>query len=279
MVDITAPDGSRLGARPFVMGILNVTPDSFSDGGRFSGEGAVEHARRMVAEGADIIDIGGESTRPGSDPVSLEEEMGRLEAVLPEVVGMGVPVSIDTTKAEVARWALDQGAAMVNDVSACRFDDGMAPLVADRGCPLVLMHMLGMPKTMQDDPTYPRGVIQEISGFFRERMEAVAAAGVEMDQVILDPGIGFGKTVPHNLTILDRLVEFRELGRPLLVGASRKWFIGLVTGAEVDERLGGSIGAAVIAVMGGADIVRAHDVLETVHAVRLAHAVTRYEGW
>jgi dihydropteroate synthase len=279
MVDLRAPDGSHLGERPLVMGILNVTPDSFSDGGRFSGEVAVQHARRMVAEGADIIDIGGESTRPGSDPVSLAEEMGRVEAVLPEVVGMGLPVSIDTTKAEVAGWALDQGAALVNDVSACRLDEGMAPLAADRGCPLVLMHMLGMPKTMQEDPTYPRGVIEEISAFFRERMRAVEAAGVDRDQVILDPGIGFGKTVHHNLTILDRLVEFRELGRPILVGASRKWFIGLVGGGEVDERLGGSIAAAVMAVTGGADIVRVHDVAETVQAVRVAHAVTNYGEW
>jgi dihydropteroate synthase len=204
--------------------------------------------------------------------------MSRIEEVLPPVVRMGVPVSIDTTKSQVAEWALDQGASVVNDVSACRFDEGMAPLVADRGCPLVLMHMLGMPKTMQDDPTYPRGVVEEITGFLRGRMEAVTAAGVDGDQLILDPGLGFGKTVPHNLTILDRLVEFRKLGRPLLVGASRKWFIGLVTGAEVDERLGGSLAAAVMAVLGGADIVRAHDVSETVHAVRLAHAVTGYEG-
>ena len=277
MVDIRAPDGSELGQRPFVMGILNVTPDSFSDGGRFSGEGAVEHARRMVAEGADMIDIGGESTRPGSDPVSLEEEMSRIEEVLPPVVRMGVPVSIDTTKSQVAEWALDQGASIVNDVSACRFDEGMAPLVADRGCPMVLMHMLGMPKHMQVDPTYPRGVVEEIAEFLEGRMEAVVSAGVDVDQLILDPGIGFGKTVPHNLTILDRLVEFKRLGRPLLVGASRKWFIGLVTGAEVDERLGGSVAAAVVAVLGGADIVRVHDVSETVHAVRLAHAVTSYE--
>ncbi len=279
MVSITAPDGSILGERPFVMGILNVTPDSFSDGGQFAGEGAVEHARRMVAEGADIIDIGGESTRPGSDPVSLAEELARLEAVLPRVVDLGVPVSIDTTKAEVAEWALDHGAAMVNDVSACRFDDGMAPLVADRGCPLVLMHMLGMPKTMQEDPRYPRGVIVEITDFFRRRMEDVTSAGVDADQIVLDPGIGFGKTVPHNLTIMDRLVELREMGRPLLVGASRKMFIGLITGAEVGERLPGSLAAAVMAVMGGADIVRVHDVAETVQAVRVVDAVTKYEEW
>ena len=279
MVDLEAPDGSRLGDRPLVMGILNVTPDSFSDGGKFADDVAIEQARRMVDEGADIIDIGGESTRPGSDPVSLDGEMSRIEAVLPAVVEMGVPVSIDTTKAEVAAWALDAGAVMVNDVSACRFDAGMAPLVADRGCPLVLMHMLGMPRDMQDDPRYPRGVIEEIAGFLEERMGVVEAAGVERDQVILDPGIGFGKTVAHNLTILDRLVELRELGPPLLVGASRKWFIGQITGKPVEERVAGSVAAAVVAVLGGADIVRAHDVAETVHAVRVAHAITNYEEW
>jgi dihydropteroate synthase len=261
------------------MGILNVTPDSFSDGGQFSGEGAIEHARRMVDGGADIIDIGGESTRPGSDPVRLEQEMSRIEAVLPAVVNLGVPVSIDTTKARVAEWALDAGAAIVNDVSACRFDDGMAPLVADRGCPVVLMHMLGMPKDMQSDPRYPKGVIEEITRFFQHRMEALGSVGVDVEQVILDPGIGFGKTVPHNLTIMDRLVELRELGRPIMVGASRKMFIGLVTGAEVDDRLAGSIAAAVMAVLGGADIVRVHDVAETVQAVRMAHAVMDHGDW
>jgi dihydropteroate synthase len=279
MVDIEAPNGSQLGDRPLVMGILNITPDSFSDGGRFSGEVAVEQARRMVDEGADIIDIGGESTRPGSDPVTTETEMSRIEPVLPAVVDMGIPVSIDTTKAEVAEWALDHGATIVNDVSACRFDDEMAPLVAGRGCPLVLMHMLGMPKDMQDDPRYPRGVIEEIAGFFRERMDVVMGAGVDSDQIILDPGIGFGKTVAHNLTILDRLVELRELGRPLMVGASRKWFIGQLTGGDVDDRLFGSVAAAIVAVMGGADIVRVHDVAETVQAVRVVHAITRYEEW
>ncbi|MCK5414591.1 MAG: dihydropteroate synthase [Thermoplasmata archaeon] len=279
MVSLRAHDGSQLGDRPFVMGILNVTPDSFSDGGQFSGEEAIEHARRMYEEGADIIDIGGESTRPGSDPVSPVEEMSRIEAVLPAVVDMGVPVSIDTTKAEVAAWALDAGAVMVNDVSACRSDLGMAPLVADRGCALILMHMLGMPKDMQDDPQYPGGVIEEITGFFWERMRVVEAAGVDREQLLLDPGIGFGKTVGHNLTILDRLVELKELGPLLLVGASRKWFIGQVSGGDVDDRLAGSVAAAVIAVLGGADIVRVHDVAETVKAVRVAHAITNYEDW
>jgi dihydropteroate synthase len=279
MVDLKAPDGARLGERPFVMGILNVTPDSFSDGGQFSGEDAIGHAHRMVGEGADIIDIGGESTRPGSDPIAIEEEMGRIEGVLPAVVKMAVPVSVDTTKAEVAAWALDSGAVMVNDVSACRFDPGMAPLVADHGCPLVLMHMLGMPKDMQEDPRYPRGVIEEITGFFGERIDAVAGDGVGRDQLVLDPGIGFGKTVAHNLTILERLVELRDLGTPLMVGASRKWFIGQITGRPVDDRVDGSVAAAVVAVLGGADIVRVHDVAETVRALKVTHAITNYEDW
>jgi dihydropteroate synthase len=203
----------------------------------------------------------------------MKEEMGRLEGVLEEVVAMGVPVSIDTTKAEVARWALDAGATMVNDVSACRFDPAMAPLVAERGCPLVLMHMLGMPRDMQDDPRYPGGVVEEIGGFLRGRLDAVAAAGVDRDQVIFDPGIGFGKTVEHNLTILRRLGELRALGAPLLVGASRKWFIGEITGRPVEERTLGSVVMATIAVVHGADIVRVHDVAETVQALALLRAV------
>ncbi|MCK5251547.1 MAG: dihydropteroate synthase, partial [Thermoplasmata archaeon] len=178
-----------------------------------------------------------------------------------------------------AAWALDAGAVMVNDVSACRSDLGMAPLVADRGCALVLMHMLGMPKDMQDDPRYPRGVIEEITRFFWERMRMIEATGVGREQLILDPGIGFGKTVGHNLTILDRLVELKEMGPPLMVGASRKWFIGQVSGGDVDDRLAGSVAAAVVAVLGGADIVRVHDVAETVQAVRVAHAITNFEDW
>lgn len=277
MVTLRAPDGATLGQRPFVMGILNVTPDSFSDGGQFAGDVAIEHARRMVAEGADIIDIGGESTRPGSDPVPMEEEMSRIMAVLEAVVAMGVPVSIDTTKAEVARWALDAGAAMVNDVSACRFDPDMAPLVAGRGCPLVLMHMLGMPKDMQDDPRYPRGVIEEITEFFRERLEVVSAAGVDRDAVILDPGIGFGKTVEHNLQILRYLGAFREIGPPLLVGVSRKRFIGQITGRAVDDRKAGSLAAALIAANHGAAILRVHDVADTVAGLRVMQALRKVD--
>ncbi len=277
MVTLKAPDGATLGKRPFVMGVLNVTPDSFSDGGIFSGDVAIEHARRMVAEGADIIDIGGESTRPGSDPVPMEEEMSRIEGVLEAVVAMDVPVSVDTTNAEVARFALDAGAAMVNDVSACRFDPDMAPLVAERGCPLVLMHMLGMPKDMQDDPRYPRGVIEEITEFFRQRLEDVSTAGVDRDQVILDPGIGFGKTVEHNLQILRNLGAFREIGPPLLVGVSRKRFIGQITGRAVDDRQAGSLAAALIAANHGAAILRVHDVADTVAGLRVMQALRKVD--
>ncbi len=276
MSGIVAPDGSRVGDRPLVMGVVNVTPDSFSDGGRFMGPVAVEHAGRLVAEGADILDVGAESTRPGSEPVTAEEQVARLEGVLGDIVATGVPVSIDTTSASVARWALDRGVAMVNDVTACRFDAGMAPLVAERGCPVALMHMLGMPKTMQQDPCYPRGVVAEVVDFLRARVDAVVAAGVRREQVVVDPGIGFGKTVEHNLALIRELPRIKALGHPVMVGASRKWFIGQLTGRPVDQRLGGSVAAAALAVTLGADIVRAHDVAETVQAVRIAHAV--YKG-
>ena len=279
MGELRAPDGARLGDRPLVMGILNLTPDSFSDGGRYAGNAAVEHARAMVAQGADIIDVGAESTRPGSDPISMEEELARLEGVLETVVATGVPVSIDTTKAQVAKWALDAGAVMVNDVSACRLDDAMAPLVADRGCPLVLMHMLGMPRDMQVDPEYPAGVVEEIVAFLRDRVDAVTAAGVRRDQLVVDPGIGFGKTVAHNLTILKRLGDLGALELPLMVGASRKWFIGQVTGMPVDARVAGSVAAAVVAAMAGVDVIRVHDVAETVQAVKMATAIARPESW
>jgi dihydropteroate synthase len=279
MGELRAPDGARLGDRPLVMGILNVTPDSFSDGGRFAGDIAIEHARAMVAQGADIIDVGGESTRPGSDPVSREEELARLEGVLEAVVATGVPVSVDTTKARVAEWALDAGAVMVNDVSACRFDERMAPLVAERGCHLALMHMLGMPRDMQVDPRYPGGVVEEIAGFLRDRVDAVTAAGVGHDRLILDPGIGFGKSVAHNLAILRGLGDLRALGLPLMVGASRKWFIGQVTGRPVDDRVAGSVAAAVVAAMAGVEMLRVHDVAETVQAVRVATAISRSGPW
>jgi dihydropteroate synthase len=270
-----APDGSRIGDRPLVMGVVNVTPDSFSDGGLHMGASAVEHARKLVADGADIVDVGAESTKPGSDPVPAAEQVRRLEDVLGPIVALGVPVSIDTMSAEVARWALDQGVAMVNDVSACRADPGMAPLAAERGCPLVLMHMLGMPKTMQHEPVYPRGVVEEVVEFLEARVREVTKAGVAREQLILDPGIGFGKTVEHNLLLIRELGRIKALGSPVMVGASRKWFIGQITGRPVDDRIEGSIAAAVVAVLMGADILRVHDVAETVPAVRVAHGIRK----
>ena len=275
---LVAPDGSRIGDRPLVMGVVNVTPDSFSDGGLHMGEAAVGHARKLVADGADIVDVGAESTRPGSDPVPAAEQVRRLEGVLGPIVALGVPVSIDTMSATVARWALDLGVAMVNDVSACRADPGMAPLAAERGCPLVLMHMLGMPKTMQHEPAYPRGVVEEVVEFLEARVREVTKAGVAREQLVLDPGIGFGKTVEHNLLLIRELGRIKALGHPVMVGASRKWFIGQITGRPVDDRVEGSVAAAVVAVVMGADILRVHDVAETVPAVRVAHGI-RKGGW
>ncbi len=272
---LRAPDGSRIGDRPLVMGVVNVTPDSFSDGGLHTGEAAVEHARKLVADGADIVDVGAESTRPGSDPITAAEQVRRLELVLGPIVALGAPVSIDTMSATVARWALDIGAAMVNDVSACRTDPAMAPLVAERGCPLVLMHMLGMPKTMQLEPAYPKGVVEEVVDFLQARVQEVTEAGVAREQLILDPGIGFGKTVEHNLLLIRELGRIKSLGHPVMVGASRKWFIGQITGRPVDDRVEGSIAAAVVAVLMGADILRVHDVAGTVPAVRVAHGIRK----
>jgi len=272
---LKAPDGAALGDRPFVMGVLNVTPDSFSDGGESMGEAAVDRAQALADASADVIDVGAESTRPGSEGVSPAEQLTRLSCVFEQIVATGVPVSIDTMSAEVAGWALDRGAAMVNDVSACRADLGMADLVADRGCPVVLMHMLGQPRTMQKDPRYPKGVVEEVVAFLRGRVRAVRKAGVARGQVILDPGIGFGKTVAHNLELIRELRKLKGLGYPVMVGPSRKWFIGQITGSPVRERQAGSVAAAVAAVLAGADIVRVHDVAETVPAVRVASAIMR----
>lgn len=260
--------------RTAVVGILNVTPDSFSDGGRYRDpEAAVARGIQMAEEGADVIDIGGESTRPGSQPVPAEEELGR---VLPVLRGLrralSLPISIDTYKAEVARRALDEGADIVNDVSALRFDPEMAAVVARERVPVVLMHMQGTPQTMQLAPRY-RDVAAEVAAFLRERMETATAAGIDRERILLDPGIGFGKTLEHNLTLLRKLPSLAALGRPLLVGVSRKAFIGRILGVEADQRLEGSLAAAVAAVLGGARLVRVHDVKETVRAVRIADAI------
>jgi dihydropteroate synthase len=255
--------------RPAVMGILNVTPDSFSDGGvHLDPNVAAAAARRMVEEGAAIVDVGGESTRPGSQGVSIDDELRRVVPVLERLQGV-VPLSIDTTKPEVVRRALELGAELVNDVTALRGDPDMAEVVAGADAYLCLMHMLGEPRTMQDDPRYD-DVVSEVKAFLEGRLAFAVAAGIAEERICLDPGIGFGKTVEHNLELLRRLDELVALGRPVLVGVSRKRFLGRLLGdpeATVGP-LGASIAAAVAAVSAGATIVRVHDVRETVEALR-----------
>ncbi|MHC2257795.1 dihydropteroate synthase [Bradyrhizobium embrapense] len=255
-------------AYPAVMGILNVTPDSFSDGGRFiAPEQALVQARRLIAEGADIIDIGAESTRPyGSRPVSAEAEMARLKPVLAEVVALGVPVSIDSMKSEVVAFALDQGAAIANDVWGLQRDAGMAPLVAARGVPVIIMH-----NREQVDPAID--IMQDITAFFERSLEIATRAGIASGQIVLDPGIGFGKTPEQSMTALARLAELDAFRLPVLVGASRKRFISTVVASEPQQRIGGSIAAHLIAAQNGARIIRAHDVAKTVQALRVAAAI------
>jgi len=261
---------------PVVMGILNVTPDSFSDGGEFfDPAAAVAHARQMVAEGADMLDLGAESTRPGSDAVAPDEQIARLQEVLPQVCRLGVAVSIDTTWAAVARWALDAGATVVNDVSAGRQDPAILTLAAERGAPLILMHMLGEPKTMQADPHYD-DVVAEVRDFLAERLAAAEAAGVDPRKCIVDPGIGFGKRLEHNLTLLAGVETLCELGVPVLVGASRKRFIGEITGEQTPaNRAAGSLAAACCAYLGGASIFRVHDVAPTRQAMNVLRQIAR----
>ena len=264
----------RLDERTLVMGVINVTPDSFSDGGRFFGtQVAVKHGMRLVEEGADILDIGGESTRPGSDLVSLDEELGRVMPVVEELIGLTeVPISIDTTKTEVARRALDAGCAMVNEISAMRLEEDMLPLVVSRGVPFCLMHMQGMPKDMQVDPHYD-DVIGEIAGFLRERAEVALEAGANPSNIIVDPGIGFGKTLEHNLEILRRLSELASLGYILMLGTSRKSFIGRILDLPEDDRIEGTAASVSLGIASGADIIRVHDVKEMVRVARVADAI------
>ena len=261
--------------RAIVMGILNVTPDSFSDGGEFfDTERAVAQGRTMVAEGVDIVDVGAESTRPGSDRVSGDEQIDRLREVLPRVVDLGVPVSIDTTRSEVAAFALDAGAAIINDVSAGRDDPEMLPLAGSREAPVVLMHMLGAPKTMQLDPHY-EDVVAEVRGFLSERLTAAASAGVPETRCIVDPGIGFGKRLEHNLALLNGVGELLKLGRAVLIGASRKRFIRELTAqADPTHRLGGTIAASIVAWSCGATIFRVHEVGPMVAALKVAAALS-----
>src|SRR5262249_45537869 len=251
--------------RPVVMGILNVTPDSFSDGGAFlDPECAIDHARRMAAEGADILDIGAESTRPYGDPspVSLEDELARLQPVLPVVVDLAVPVSIDSMKAKVAEWALDAGAALVNDVWGLQRDSGMARLVAERGVPVIVMHNRDAADTNID-------IFSDMMAFFSRSLDIADRAGIRRDRIVLDPGIGFGKTPEQSLAVIARLDRLKTFGLPLLVGASRKRFIHSISPAAPDQRLGGSLASHLAAIANGASVVRVHDVAETVQALRV----------
>jgi len=255
--------------RPAVMGVLNVTPDSFSDGGRFIEPlTAIEQARRIVAEGGDLLDIGAESTRPygGAVPVPIEEEIHRLAPVLPVAVALGVPVSIDTMKAKVAAWALASGAAIVNDVWGLQRDGDLPRVCADFGVPVIIMH-----NRESADPSID--IMADIAAFFSRSLDIAARAGIAPHNIVLDPGIGFGKTPEQSITAIARLAELKSFGLPLLVGASRKRFIDRILPAPPDRRLGGSIAAHLVAVMGGAAIIRAHDVAETVQALRVAAAI------
>ncbi|MSO42208.1 MAG: dihydropteroate synthase [Solirubrobacterales bacterium] len=258
-----------------LMGIVNVTPDSFSDGGLFLDSArAIEHGRELAAEGAEVLDVGGESTRPGADPVGAEEEAARVVPVI-EALRAREPataVSIDTSKAAVARAAIAAGAGTVNDVTALSADADLAGLCAEAGTDVVLMHMQGSPRTMQEHPAYD-DVVDDIRAFLEARIAFAVAEGVAEERIWIDPGIGFGKTVEHNLELLRRLGELRSLGRPILVGTSRKSFIGKLTGAPVESRLGGTVASSVLALANGADMVRVHDVGPLRDALRVADAI------
>jgi dihydropteroate synthase len=267
--------------QPVLMGVVNVTPDSFSDGGLFLDPGrAIAHGRELAAEGADLLDIGGESTRPGAQAVSAEEELERVSPVVDALAGdeAGPAVSIDTSKLRVAAAALDAGAAIVNDVTALRAEPELASLCAERGCGVVLMHMLGIPRTMQESPAYD-DVVDQVKAFLSERLEFAVGEGIAEERLWIDPGIGFGKTVEHNLELLRRLGELRELGRPIVVGTSRKSFLGALTGRDADRRLGGTVASNVLALAAGADVFRVHDVAEVRQALALAGAILGRRDW
>jgi dihydropteroate synthase len=244
-----------------LMAIVNVTPDSFSDGGRFvSVSAAVDQALVLAGQGTDILDIGGESTRPGAEPVGLQQELERVVPVIERLRGaVDVPISIDTTKAEVARQALQAGATIVNDVSGLTFDPEMTPVCADSDCGVICMHIRGTPQTMQQDPRYD-DVVAEVARHLSERIESLVAAGIDRDRIAIDPGIGFGKTAEHNVQILSHIASFRALGRPVLIGHSRKSFLKKLIGRPIDVRLAGTIGVAIAAAMQSVDILRVHDV-------------------
>jgi dihydropteroate synthase len=266
---------------PFeIMGVVNVTPDSFSDGGTFEDDdAAVRHARRLVEEGAAIVDVGGESTRPGAAPVPAEEELRRVVPVVEGIAALGLParISVDTMKLEVARAAVDAGASYVNDVTAFRHDPEIAGLVAERGLECCLMHMLGEPRTMQQDPRYD-DVVSDVKAFLEERLEAAVAAGIPEERVQLDPGIGFGKTLEHNLELLRRLGEIAAIGRPVVLGTSRKSFIGRITGRDVAGRVHGTVATCVLGYERGARVFRVHDVAAVHDGLSVAAATLPPDG-
>jgi dihydropteroate synthase len=272
--------GGRMSEGYRVMGVVNVTPDSFSDGGLYlDTTAAIAHGVELERDGAAILDVGGESTRPGAAPVAQDEELRRVIPVLEGLRARGVraQLSIDTSKSAVAAAALDAGATVVNDVTALRADPSMAALVAERGAECCLMHMLGTPRTMQDDPHYD-DVVSDVKSFLEERMAAAVAAGIDERRILLDPGIGFGKTLEHNLELLRRLDEIVAIGRPVVIGTSRKSFLGRITGREVDDRLAGTIATNVLAYERGARIFRVHDVAPVADALRVA-AATVSRSW
>jgi dihydropteroate synthase len=261
-----------------VMGVVNVTPDSFSDGGLFlDADEAVAHGIELWDDGADILDVGGESTRPGAEPVDAEEELRRVLPVIEALTDSGTQVSIDTSKADVAAAAVKAGATFINDVTALRGDPRMVEVVAESGAECCLMHMLGEPRTMQDDPRYG-DVVSDVKAFLEERLGFAVGAGIAEGKIILDPGIGFGKTIEHNLELLRRLDELVALGRPVMVGFSRKSFLGKITGREVGERLAGTLAVNVLAYERGARLFRVHDVAPTKDALDVAAATVR-RGW
>ncbi len=260
-----------------IMGILNVTPDSFSDGGKhFDKDSAIRHAIQMAEDGADIIDIGGESTRPGSDAVDAEEEIKRTMPVIEALAKkISLPISIDTYKSEVSRKALEAGASIVNDISGLRFDPRMPDVIAKYKAPVVIMHIKGAPKNMQQNPEY-EALIPEIMDYLRESIAIAVRAGIHEDKIIIDPGIGFGKTLEHNLEIINNLHEFKLLGKPVLIGPSRKSFIGKIfDNAPTDERLEGTAAAVAISILKGADIIRVHDVKYMARVAKISDAILK----
>lgn len=265
-----------LSTRTHLMGILNVTPDSFSDGGKFfKFEEAVKQGLKLSEEGADIIDIGGESTRPGSEPVTMEEELHRVTPVIEELAKrIGTPISIDTYKSRVAKEALDSGASMINDISGLRFDPEMKKVIAEYGVPVVLMHIQGTPRNMQENPKYD-DLIENVKNYLDQSISMAEKTGIGEYKIIIDPGIGFGKTLDDNLKILRNLSEFKSLGKPVMIGVSRKSFIGKILDLPTDERLEGSLASMAVAIMNGANILRVHDVKESKRVAKLVDSILK----